>query len=76
MDCHQYNTTIGFLISYKLDHSNKTVAVAVNRTVRDFLIRGLKKFSNYTIFVSSVTPRGISMSSKRLNVRTLEDGKR
>ena len=75
MDCHQYNTTIGFLISYKLDYSNKTVAVAVNRTVRDFLIRGLKKFSNYTIFVSSVTQRGISMSSKRLRVRTLEDGK-
>lgn len=74
-DCHQHNTTIGFLISYKLDNSNQTLAVAVNRTVNDFLISGLKKFSNYTMFVSSVTARGISMSSKRLSVRTLEDGK-
>lgn len=74
-DCHQHNTTIGFLISYKLDDSNQTVAAAVNRTVREFLISGLKKYSNYTVYVSSVTRRGIGMSSKRLSVRTLEDGK-
>lgn len=74
-DCQQHNSTIGFLISYKLDNSNQTLAAAVNRTVRDFLISGLKKFSNYTMYVSSVTVRGISMSSKRLTVRTLEDGK-
>lgn len=73
-DCDQYNSTIGFLISYKLDSSNQTTAVAVNRSVGHFVISGLKKFTNYTIYVSSVTLRGLSMSSEKVSIRTLEDG--
>lgn len=73
-DCHQHNSTIGFLISYKLDSSNQTVATVVNRTARHFLISALKKFTNYTIHVSSVTARGIGVASKQVSVRTLEDG--
>lgn len=75
VDCQQHNTTIGFLISYKLAIANQTSAAAVNRTVRDFLLSGLEKFTNYTIYVTSVTLRGVSMSSNKLSIKTLEDGK-
>lgn len=75
-DCHLHSSTIGFLVSYKLDTSNQTVAVVVNRTARYVLISELKKFTNYTIHVSSVTMRGTGMASVEVSIRTLEDGKR
>jgi len=74
-DCHQHNSTIGFLVSYKLDNSNHTVVAAVNRTTRHFLTSRLKKFRNYAISVSSVTIRGIGLASQQVSERTLEDGK-
>lgn len=74
IDCHQHNLTVGFLVSYKLDGSNQTRAVVVNRTVTQLHIIGLRKFTKYTFYVSSVTERGISMSSEEVSMRTLEDG--
>ena len=74
IDCHQHNLTVGFRVSYKLEGSNQTTAVVVNRTVTQLHIIGLRKFTKYTVYVSSVTERGISMSSEEVSTRTLEDG--
>ncbi|XP_015753438.1 PREDICTED: phosphatidylinositol phosphatase PTPRQ-like [Acropora digitifera] len=75
VDCHQHNSTTGFVVSYKLDSSSKnyTVHVAVNRAKRFLLITALKKFAKYTIHVSSVTARGVGLKSEDVSVQTLED---
>ena len=77
VDCHQHNSTTGFVVSYKLGSSNKnyTVHVAVNRGKRFLLITALKKFAKYTIHVSSVTAGGVGLKSEDVSVQTLEDGR-
>lgn len=47
----------------------------MNRTVRELLITGLKKYTNYTIYVTSITIWGQGLSSERQSIRTQEDGK-
>ena len=47
----------------------------MNRTVRELLITGLKKYTNYTIYVTSITIWGQGLSNERLSIRTQEDGK-
>lgn len=47
----------------------------MNRTIRELLITGLKKYTNYTIYVTSITIWGQGLLSERLSIRTQEDGK-
>lgn len=75
IDCQQHNFTVGFLVSYKPNSNNQTVGRSVNRTVRELLITGMKKYTNYTIYVTSITIWGQGLSSERLSIRTQEDGK-
>ncbi|RMX41265.1 hypothetical protein pdam_00012375, partial [Pocillopora damicornis] len=73
IDCQQHNFTVGFLVSYKSNSNNQTVGRSVNRTVRELLITGLKKYTNYTIYVTSITIWGQGLSNERLSIRTQED---
>ena len=75
IDCQQHNFTVVFLVSYKPNSNNQTVGRSVNRTVRELLITGLKKYTNYTIYVTSITIWGQGLSNERLSIRTQEDGK-
>ena len=75
VDCQQHNFTVAFLISYKHEKSNRTVGRSVNRTVRKLLITGLGKYTNYTVYVTSITSWGLGLPGERLSILTQEDGK-
>ena len=46
----------------------------VNVTKRSVAIKNLAKFVNYTVWVQSVSTRGLGISSIPIYVRTLEEG--
>ncbi|XP_022784712.1 protein sidekick-1-like isoform X2 [Stylophora pistillata] len=73
VDCQQHNFTVAFLISYKHEKSNRTVGRSVNKTVRKLLITGLGKYTNYTVYVTSITSWGLGLPGERLSILTQED---
>lgn len=67
--------TTDLRIFYKL-HGNLTVTNIkhANATTGFVVLDRLEKFSWYTVWVKSVTSRGLGGESERLKIRTLEEG--
>jgi len=59
----------------KTSKPNETISKNdVNVTKRSVKIENLEKFVNYTVWVQSVSTRGLGVSSIPIYVRTLEEG--
>ncbi|XP_048584451.1 uncharacterized protein LOC5515158 isoform X2 [Nematostella vectensis] len=74
-DCHDTNNTIAFLATYRETHGNENVTrgVTVNKTARLVNITGLEPFTEYAVWVNSVTIRGNGIQSGPVNQTTQED---
>lgn len=75
-DCENTNNTIAFLVSYRANDNgtNVTQGIVVNSTDRHVIITGLRKFTSYMVWVTSVTRRGNGIASDIVYNTTLEDG--
>lgn len=67
--------TTALRIFYKLEGNTTSLNIVdTNFTTGYFLLDNLEKFSWYTVWVRSVTSRGVGPETHRFRLRTLEEG--